>query len=177
MSAAEKHALQGKPTTDDTNARLCFSLSRLGLEEIKLRAGSCQESLSSGSVVRSGCGASSVFVVIIYPQLVVSVTRLEHLRGERFERERGKGSRFPSCFDSSLCLQFGASISEQWKRLWSHRSLIPCCTQTDHRICSLILTHSFFFSAFFSSPGVATDAGRFSPNGFWEPDLHWPAFQ
>lgn len=95
MSTAEKHALQGKLTTDDTNGRLCFSLSRLGLEEIKLRAESCQESVSSGSLVRSGCGAASVFIVIIYPQRAVSFTQLERLRGECFVQERVKCSRFP----------------------------------------------------------------------------------
>lgn len=63
MSGAEKHALQGNLTTDDTNGRLCFSLSRLVLEEIKLRAESCQESVSSGNVVRSGRRASTVFII------------------------------------------------------------------------------------------------------------------
>lgn len=78
MSRAEKHALQGKLTTDDTNGRLCFSLSRLVLEEIKLGAESCQESVSSGNVVRSGCSASAMFT--IHPKRVVSFTRLFRTR-------------------------------------------------------------------------------------------------
>lgn len=54
MRGAAKHALQLRLTTDDTNARLCFSLSRLVLEDTKLRTGICQESVSSGNVVRNG---------------------------------------------------------------------------------------------------------------------------
>lgn len=93
MSRAEKHALQGKLTTDDTNGRLCFSLSRLVLEEIKLGAESCQESVSSGNVVRSGCSASAMFT--IHPKRVVSFTRLKPLRGECFRTRTWKMLKVP----------------------------------------------------------------------------------
>lgn len=87
MSRAEKQALQGSLTADDTNGRLCFSLSWLVLEEIKLRAESCQESVSSGNVGQSGC---SMFMVTVF--ILNAMFHSEEFKNVNVNLENGKGS-------------------------------------------------------------------------------------